>query len=232
MATGKSGALRRMALVGVSALALSATAGTAMAQDVDTPEYPVDIPASASAVCVGDIPYFSFQVNFGAEFAGQEVTITLANPEGEDFVYVRTLDANGTLSGNDILWPGANDNPPDWPGWILDENGDWVEADDGFLWARGSITVSFEVNPTQTITATYPPATSVCANPPNTDTTPPPPGEETPPTTTTTTTTTTTSGLPATGAQTAALLVAGGGLLAGGTALVVSSRRRGAKESV
>ncbi len=227
-----TGALRRMALVGVSALALSATAGTAMAQETPEPTYPPEIPASASAQCIGDIPYFSFQVDFGPEFAGETVTITLQNPDGEDFVYVRTLDANGTLSGNNILWPGANDNPPDWPGWILNEDGDWVEADDGFLWARGTITATFEVNPTQTISATYPPATVACANPPNSDTPPPdeetpPPGEETPPTTTTTTT-----GLPATGAQTAALLVAGGGLLAGGTALVVSSRRRGAKESV
>ncbi len=199
-----------------------------MAQDAETPQYPPDTPASASAQCIGDIPYFSFQVDFGPEFAGETVTITLQNPEGDDFVYVRTLDANGTLSGNDILWPGANDSPPDWPGWILNEDGDWVEADDGFLWARGTITVTFEVNPTQTISATYPPATVACANPPNSDTPPPPPGEEAPPPTTTTTT----SGLPATGAQTAALLAAGGGLLAGGTALVVSSRRRGAKESV
>ena len=149
-----------------------------MAQDAETPQYPPDTPASASAQCIGDIPYFSFQVDFGPEFAGETVTITLQNPEGDDFVYVRTLDANGTLSGNDILWPGANDNPPDWPGWILNEDGDWVEADDGFLWARGTITVTFEVNPTQTISATYPPATVVCANPPNSDTPPPPPGEE------------------------------------------------------
>lgn len=146
-----------------------------MAQDAETPQYPPDTPASASAQCIGDIPYFSFQVDFGPEFAGETVTITLQNPEGDDFVYVRTLGANGTLSGNDILWPGANDSPPDWPGWILNEDGDWVEADDGFLWARGTITVTFEVNPTQTISATYPPATVACANPPNSDTPPPPP---------------------------------------------------------
>jgi len=222
MITGS--ALRAAAVAGAGSLALLGGATAAFAQD--TPEYPPEGPSSASAVCIGDIPYFSFTVDFGPEFAGETVTITLINPEGDDFVYTRTLDANGRLSGNDILWPGANDNPPDWPGWILDEDGNWVEADDGFLWARGTITATFEVNPTQTISATYPPATSVCANPPSGDTPPPPPGEQTPPPTTTTAT-----GLPVTGGQTAALLMVGGGLLAGGTALVVSSRRR-ANETV
>jgi len=222
MITGS--ALRAAAVAGAGSLALLGGATAAFAQD--TPEYPPEGPSSASAVCIGDIPYFSFTVDFGPEFAGETVTITLINPEGDDFVYTRTLDANGRLSGNDILWPGANDNPPDWPGWILDEDGNWVEADDGFLWARGTITATFEVNPTQTISATYPPATPVCANPPSGDTPPPPPGEQTPPPTTTTAT-----GLPVTGGQTAALLMVGGGLLAGGTALVVSSRRR-ANETV
>jgi LPXTG-motif cell wall-anchored protein len=217
-------ALRAAAIVGASSLALVGGAAAAVAQD--TPEYPPTTPSSASAVCIGDIPYFSFTVDFGPDFAGQTLTITLANPEGDDFVYTRTLDSNGRLSGNDILWPGASENPPDWPGWVLDETGNWVEADDGFLWARGTITVTFEVNPTQVIQVSYPPATSVCANPPTGDT-PPPDNPEVPPTTTTST-----PGLPATGAQTATLAAVGGGLLLGGTALVVGSRRRATRTSV
>lgn len=215
------------AIVGAGSLMLVGGATGALAQD--TPEYPPEGPSSASGICIGDIPYFSFTVDFGPDFAGETVTITLANPEGDDFVYTRTLDSNGRLSGNNILWPGASANPPDWPGWVLDETGNWVEADDGFLWARGTITVTFEVNPTQVIQATYPPATSACANPPTGDT--PPPDSPDEPTTPTSTTTTTSTGLPATGAQTATLAAVGGGLLLGGTALVVSSRRRATRTS-
>lgn len=216
------------AVLGVSALALTSSAVAASAQE--TPEYPPVAPSSASAVCVGDIPYLSYQANFPPEFAGQTVTITIVNPTGDDIVVTKTLGPDGSVSGNDILWPGASPNPnPDWPGWILQDDGTWVEGDDGFLWARGTLTGTFEVNPTVALSATYPPASSICAGPQNSDNPPPesPPGE-TPPTTTTTTS----SGLPATGAQTATLALVGGGLLVGGTALVVSSRRRTARSEV
>jgi LPXTG-motif cell wall-anchored protein len=215
------------AVLGVSALALTSSAAGAFAQD--TPEYPPPPPpSSAQAACVGDIPYISYQANFPPEFAGEPVTITINNPTGDDIVVTKTLGPDGSVSGNDILWPGASESPPDWPGWILQDDGTWVEGDDGFLWARGTITGTFEVNPTVALSATYPPPTSICAGPPNSDNPPPenPPGE-TPPTTTTTS-----SGLPSTGAQTATLGLVGGGLLVGGTALVVSSRRRTARSEV
>jgi LPXTG-motif cell wall-anchored protein len=217
---------RGAAIAGVATVAMASAAPVATAQDL--PEYPPQGPSSASAVCVGDIPYLSFVVDFGPEFANNEVTITVQNPEGDDIVVVRTLDDEGRLSANDILWPGANDDPPDWPGWILDEDGNWVEADDGFLWARGTITVVFETNPTEVTQATYPPSSAICANPPTSET-PPEDGDDS---STTTTTTTTTTGLPATGAQTATLALVGGGLLVGGTGLVISSRRRAARSEV
>jgi hypothetical protein len=65
-----------------------------------------------------------------------------------------------------VLWPGANDSPPDWPGWIL-QDGVWVAADDGYLWARGTISVRFDVNPSATVTVSYPQASAVCADPEN-----------------------------------------------------------------
>ena len=65
-----------------------------------------------------------------------------------------------------VLWPGASASPPDWPGWIL-QNGVWVAADDGFLWARGNISVLFEVNPSTVLTVSYPQSTEACADPEN-----------------------------------------------------------------
>lgn len=222
MTTSTRRARRGVAIVGLSGLALAGAASTAAAVD----EYPPIAPSSAEATCIGDIPYVSYQANFPAEFAGETVTITIPSPDGDDIVVEKTLGPDGSVSGNDILWPGASENPPDWPGWILLEDGTWVEGDDGFLWAREGITGIFEVNPTVTLSAAYPPASSICAGPQNSDNPPPPP--ENPPTETPPITTTS-NGLPATGAQTATLALVGGGLLVGGTALVISSRRRGAR---
>jgi hypothetical protein len=87
-------------------------------------------------------------------------TITFLNPTGPDVVY-----EDVPMSGA-VLWPGANDDPPDWPGWIL-EDGVWVAADDGFLWARGTISVLFAVNPSTVVTVSYTQGTSNCADPQN-----------------------------------------------------------------
>ena len=114
-----------------------------------------------TAVCVSDIPFLSYQVD---DFPGATVIneIRFHNPTGgPDVVYV-----DQPLSGQ-VLWPGASDIPPfDWPGWKL-VNGVWVEADDGFLWARETIEVTFTINPSATITVSYPPASAICANPEN-----------------------------------------------------------------
>lgn len=50
---------------------------------------------------------------------------------------------------------------------ILQDNGLWVEGDDGFLWARGDVQVTFSVNPDYTTTVSYPPPDSPCAGPEN-----------------------------------------------------------------
>jgi hypothetical protein len=119
------------------------------------------------AVCVGDIPYLSYAVDFPGATA---VDITFLNPGGEDLSY-----PGQPLSGQ-VLWPGASDVFPfDWPGWEL-VDGVWVEADDGFLWARETVTVVFTVNPTAEVQVDYPEATSACANPTNA-----PPGAAPPP---------------------------------------------------
>ena len=109
------------------------------------------------AECFSDIPYLRYAIDFPG---GQSATITFLNPTGADVVY-----EDVPLSGA-VLWPGANDSPPDWPGWIL-QDGVWVAADDGFLWARGNISVLFEVNPSTVLTVSYPQATEACADPEN-----------------------------------------------------------------
>jgi len=111
--------------------------------------------AAAGAECISDIPHLSYEIDYPP---GQSATITFLNPTGPDVVY-----EDVPLSGA-VLWPGANDDPPDWPGWIL-EDGVWVEADDGFLWARGTISILFEVNPSTVVTVSYQQGTGACADP-------------------------------------------------------------------
>ncbi|HEU5111821.1 MAG TPA: hypothetical protein VFU96_00810, partial [Acidimicrobiia bacterium] len=111
--------------------------------------------AAAGAECISDIPYLRYEIDYPP---GQSATITFLNPTGPDVVY-----EDVPLSGA-VLWPGASENPPDWPGWVR-EDGVWVEADDGFLWARGTISVLFEVNPSTMVTVSYQQGTGACADP-------------------------------------------------------------------
>ena len=114
-----------------------------------------------TAVCVSDIPFLSYEIlDFPEGTLLSEIRFN--NPTGgPDVVYV-----DQPLSGQ-VLWPGASDIPPfDWPGWEL-VNGVWVEADDGFLWARETVSITFTINPSVTISVDYPPASSICANPSN-----------------------------------------------------------------
>jgi hypothetical protein len=113
--------------------------------------------AAVGAECRSNIPYFAYDVDWPA---GGTATITFINPTGADIVY-----QDVPLSGA-VLWPGANDDPADWPGWIL-KDGVWVEGDDGFLWARGTVQVQFEVNPTAIVSVSYPASGAACAGPRN-----------------------------------------------------------------
>jgi hypothetical protein len=175
--------------------------------------------AAAGAECRRDIPYFVYDIDWAG---GGTATITFLNPTGADVVY-----ENMPLSGA-VLWPGASENPPDWPGWIL-QDGVWVEADDGFLWARGTMQVQFEVNPTAVIQVSYPPASVACAGPENIPDTvggvvitpPPPPTDEVGGVTV----------LPFTGVDTAPLAAMAFGAVALGTLLVVASRRDDTEET-
>lgn len=151
------------AAIGTSVLC----AGAAIPAAVAAPDYPPTSPTRAAGVCVGDIPYFAYEVDFGSdEFVGSPMTITFVNPNGADAVINTTVPAVGEPAAE--LWPGASEDPQDWPGWELDENGVWVETteDEGaFTRAPGGVEVQFATNPTLSTTVTYPPATTACANP-------------------------------------------------------------------
>jgi hypothetical protein len=106
-------------------------------------------------VCVDDFPFIDYAVS--GDVAGDaRATIEIADVNG---VVVQTL-VDQPLSGR-LIWPGASVDPPDWPGWVLDDDGVWVEdPTDAVL--REDLTVTVSVNPSVSDTVAYPPATPTC----------------------------------------------------------------------
>ncbi|HYN32396.1 MAG TPA: DUF11 domain-containing protein, partial [Ilumatobacteraceae bacterium] len=107
--------------------------------------------------CRNDVPWLVHTVT--GNFAFTSVTLRLA---GVDVVTRETRVVGPTGAQ---LWPGATadaaGNGTDWPGWVF-EDGQWVQADDGFTWVRPTMQVTAEVNPTVTTTVDYP---TGCADP-------------------------------------------------------------------
>jgi LPXTG-motif cell wall-anchored protein len=162
--------------------------------------------------CRNDTPYLSVSALLPPELAGLPVTLHWVDSAGNER-HTQQVPA-GT---SEVLWPGAVvdslGKPVDWPGWV-EENDVWIEADDGFAWARNA-SVFLTVNPTSpSFAATYPPATPTCSAGPVVNilrATETPEGAPT---------------LPETGSGPAPLVVVGLGLLAAGGALVVVTRQR------
>ena len=171
---------------------------------------------NVTAVCVSNIPFFAYEIlNFPEGTLLSEIRFENPEPGGADLVYV-----NQPLTGQ-VLWPGASADPEDWPGWILNEDGIWVEGDDGFLWARESVQVTFTINPSVTVTVTYPPASAICAGPVN------PAITTTPGSTAPDGVTTTRAGvLPFTGSELLALGYLAGATFLLGLILLVSARKQ------
>jgi hypothetical protein len=151
------------------------------------------------------------------------MTITFVNPDGEDFLIETVVPPAG--QSETVLWPGASVDPPDWPGWELDENGIWVETTEdagAFTRAPGGVEVQFTTNPTLTTQVTYPPASAICANPQNPGGEVPPPGGEVPPPGSVPPG----GGLPESGLGLGLLPLGGLAALGAGAGLVAASRRR------
>ncbi|WP_433832125.1 HYR-like domain-containing protein [Flavobacterium anhuiense] len=119
---------------------------------------------TASSICVNDVPYIDYVVTPVNFTPVNGVTIAWADSNNN----VVTTMNNQPLSGR-VLWPGAivddQGKGIDWPGWIF-ENNRWIEGADGFEKLRPTTNVTFTVNPSQTITISYPPADPFCTSRP------------------------------------------------------------------
>lgn len=118
----------------------------------------------AAGICLGDAPVLDYAVEpFGTP--NTTVSITFINPGGENAVL-----SGLPLSGR-IYWPGTviqNGVVVDWPGWTQNPDGTW-EQFDAYSYTRPSVRIEFEVNPSVGTVVSYPPATSACANPPQSE---------------------------------------------------------------
>jgi hypothetical protein len=164
--------------------------------------------------CVGDVPWISYSVVMTDPdnlATGHDPVLVISGGGNSTEIPLKTLDSSNKSSGK-VLWPGASvdaaGNATGWPGWAF-VNGEWVTTDGNFAWTRGAITAVIKVNPEVSVPLSYPPATAVCASPPN-DT----PGDP--------------ASLAATGSTfdpTPLLWTAGGLIVIGGVAVLIVSRR-------
>ncbi|MCM0667807.1 gliding motility-associated C-terminal domain-containing protein [Flavobacterium tyrosinilyticum] len=124
-----------------------------------TIEAPV-MTVTATSICVNDVPYIDYVVTAVNFTPVNGVTIAWADSNNN----VVTTMNNLPLSGR-VLWPGAvvdkQGKGMDWPGWIF-ENNRWIEGADGFEKLRPTTNATFTVNPSETITVSYPPADPYC----------------------------------------------------------------------
>jgi protocatechuate 3,4-dioxygenase beta subunit len=122
-----------------------------------------DLPPGASALvldafayCENDIPYVNYSVT-PVGISPESVTIRWDNA-----TFTETLTEQPLVNAA-LLWPGAavvDGVGVAWPGWEI-VDGAWVE--DPTDLRRGPLDFTVIVNPEQTVTLTYPPATPECA---------------------------------------------------------------------
>lgn len=176
--------------------------------------------ARAAGICLEAAPVLDYAVEaYGT--TDDTLTITWVNPDGEDIV-----QSGLPLSGR-VYWPGTvvvNGAVVDWPGWMLTPEGSWTQHD-AYDFTRPDVQVVLSVNPEASTVVSYPPETSVCANPPGSS-------QVLAASDTTTTTTSDVLAAPdsavlaATGSDTWPMLTAAGLLVLLGAALVTTSVRR------
>ncbi len=123
---------------------------------------------SVSQICINDAPFLSFSASIPGFAPGTPMVLHWLDENG-----VEQFTHDVTLGDGQVVWPGAEvaaegGEPIDWPGWVTLPNGEWIQADDGFVWARGSVGIFATVNPTSpTASASYPlPSPDCRTNPP------------------------------------------------------------------
>ncbi|WP_343618652.1 gliding motility-associated C-terminal domain-containing protein, partial [Flavobacterium sp.] len=115
---------------------------------------------TANSYCSNNVPYVNYSVVPDNFTAANLLTIKWIDSANN----VVATQVNQPLSGT-ILWPGAtvdaNGNGTDWPGWVL-TNGQWAEGADGFENTRPAVRMEFSLNPTETVSVTYPLPSGQC----------------------------------------------------------------------
>ena len=122
--------------------------------------------SAVGSTCQKDVPVIVIKMGDRADLNGRVGTLTFIDLNGK-VIDVRpiTYEAGGTRTE---LYPGAavdaNGNATDWPGWMQNAFGFWIEDPSDALWRQG-LTLVVSVNPTASTSVSYPPASSACANP-------------------------------------------------------------------
>ena len=122
--------------------------------------------SAVGTTCQRDVPVIVIRMGDRADLNGHVGTLTFIDLNGT-VIDVRpiTYEAGGTHTE---LYPGAavdaNGDATDWPGWVQNAFGFWIEDPSDALWRQG-LTLVVSVNPTASTTVSYPPASSACANP-------------------------------------------------------------------
>jgi LPXTG-motif cell wall-anchored protein len=176
------------------------------------PTTPPPVPGFAfaiTAVCRNDTPILTISAQVDGATAGTPMVLHWLDASG-----VERLTQTVTVGTTEVLWPGAavdaSGEPTDWPGWVQVGPDEWVEAADGFEWARPNISMFATVNPTSaTLPVSYPPSNPLCRTQP--------PGSSSRQEGST---------LPETGDGTKPIVISGSLLLAMGALFVVVTRHR------
>ncbi|WP_185146845.1 cadherin-like domain-containing protein, partial [Reichenbachiella sp. MSK19-1] len=137
--------------------------GTATATVTVTVEEDRSLDISMEELCINDVPYVDYEVTaIGFDPTGLVALVEWVDVNGN----VVQTQSNQPLSGR-LLWPGAevdaNGNGVNWPGWDF-VDGTWIQVEDGL---RNNMSVRISVNPENTLSVSYPPATPACAAQPN-----------------------------------------------------------------
>ncbi|HEU4789682.1 MAG TPA: gliding motility-associated C-terminal domain-containing protein, partial [Flavobacterium sp.] len=119
---------------------------------------------SGEGICINDVPYFSYSTTANNFTPINGLTLTWTDSNNNVVATMANLPLNGK-----VLWPGAtvdqNGNGTDWPGWLL-VDGKWIEGPDGFENLRPTASITFTLNPSQTIVVNYPPSDPFCTSRP------------------------------------------------------------------
>ena len=115
---------------------------------------------TANSYCSNNVPYVNYTVTPDNFTTNNKLTVKWIDSSNNVVATQTNLD----LSGN-LIWPGAivdgNGNGVDWPGWVLN-NGQWMLGADGFEGTRNGVKMEFSLNPTVTVSVSYPVATAGC----------------------------------------------------------------------